>query len=264
MRFVKYSSNGNDFLIFTTHTYDDGSRTALAKSVCERHNGIGADGMVAVIPAINKDYAYEWEFYNADGSVAKMCGNASRSVGHYAYVEGIAQKRHFFLSKVGLIGITLDDNDISLVQSDLGECALLQEYIIESNPYGVKSWNLLDSGVPHLVGFVSQENALPTQKDRLLEDLRHKYNANVSLGFIGEGAISYSTYERGVEDITQACGTGAIAVFALALKLGLCEKSAILIPPSKELLHLYMNEDFHILFKGKVKRIATCEWLLES
>ena len=75
---------------------------------------------------------------------------------------------------------------------------------------------------------------------------------------------SYSTYERGVEDITQACGTGAIAVFALALKLGLCEKSAILIPPSKELLHLYMNEDSHILFKGKVKRIATCEWLLES
>ncbi|MCX2716750.1 diaminopimelate epimerase [Helicobacter sp. MIT 21-1697] len=265
MRFVKYSSNGNDFLICHSHSHNDGSRPALARSVCERHNGIGADGMVVLIPAPRgAEYAYEWEFYNADGSSAKMCGNASRSVGHYAYIEGIAQKRHQFLSEVGLIGIELDENDMTLVQSDLGKCKILKQNISESNPYGVKSWDLLDSGVPHLVGFVSQESALPDKKDTLLEHLRHKYDANISLGFIQKDAIKYSTYERGVEDITQACGTGAIAVFAMALKFGLCEKSAILIPPSKDILHLRMNEDSHILFKGAVKRIAVCEWLLES
>ncbi|WP_276891496.1 diaminopimelate epimerase [Helicobacter japonicus] len=258
--FLKYSSNGNDFLIFTTHTSDDSSRSTLAQRVCERHNGIGADGMVAVIPTPNEKYTYKWEFYNADGSRAKMCGNASRSVGHYAYIEGIAPKQHHFLSEVGLIGIEIDKNNPLLVQSDLGAYTLLQEHIIESNPYGVDMWHLLDTGVPHLVGLVRDD--LPTKKDKLLKQLRVKYNANVTLARIGEKHIDYMTYERGVEDITQACGTGAAAAFVLAFKNKLCAKEAILIPPSKETLWLSQGEDSHILFKGEVKRIARCEWLL--
>lgn len=260
MQFIKYSSSGNDFLIFHTHTHDDGSRAALAQSVCERHNGIGADGMVVLIPSNSADYAYEWEFYNADGSRAKMCGNASRSVGHYAYIEGLAPLKHRFLSEVGLIGITLDECDTSLVQSDLGAYTLLQEHIVESNPYGVDLWSLVDTGVPHLVGFT--QSALPTQQDALLRALRIKYDANITLAHKGEHHISYMTYERGVEDITLACGTGAAAAFIIAFKHNLCETKAILIPPSKETLWLCLDTHSHILFKGAVKRIARCEWLL--
>ncbi|WP_334085692.1 diaminopimelate epimerase [Helicobacter typhlonius] len=262
MQFIKYSSSGNDFLVFHTDVCDNGTRASLARRVCERHNGIGADGMVVLIPAKNVDYAYEWEFYNADGLRAKMCGNASRSVGHYAYTEGIAPRTHCFLSEVGLIGIELDKDDTTLVQSDLGVYTLIQEHIIESNPYGVDSWSLLDTGVPHLVGFVECENALPTKRDTILRDLRVKYNANITLVCVGAERIEYMTYERGVEDITLACGTGAAAAFVLALRNGLCENKAVLIPPSKETLWLSLGVDSHILFKGEVKRIARCDWFL--
>lgn len=265
MRFVKYSSSGNDFLIFQSFERDSGGRASLAKRVCERHNGIGADGMVVLLLEQNstdsKKYTYEWEFYNADGSRATMCGNASRSIGHYAFVEGIAPRKHSFLSEAGLIGISIDESDVNLVQSDLGIYEILKECVVESNPYGVSKWALLDTGVPHLVGFVSDKKMLTYTKDELLQTLRDKYNANVNLAYIDGKRILYMTYERGVEDITQACGTGAAAVFAMALRLGLCEKKALLIPPSNETLELQMTDEEHILFKGKVQRIAICEWL---
>lgn len=270
MRFVKYSSSGNDFLIFQSFERDSGERSSLAKRVCERHQGIGADGMVVLLLGLDskdsKKYVYEWEFYNADGSKARMCGNASRSIGHYAFVEGIAPREHSFLSQAGLIGIVIDENDTNLVQSNLGAYTILEECVVESNPYGVKMWALLDTGVPHLVGFVSDKKMLTYTKDELLQTLREKYNANVNLAYIdkdmNKDRILYMTYERGVEDITQACGTGAAAVFAMALKLGMCEKKALLIPPSNETLELQMTDDQHILFKGNVQRVAICEWLL--
>lgn len=262
MRFVKYSSSGNDFLIFQSFERDDGSRSSLAKRVCERHNGIGADGMVVLLLGQDcKDYAYKWEFYNADGSKARMCGNASRSIGHYAFAEGIAPRKHSFLTQAGNIGVEIDESDTSLVQSDLGAYTMMEECVIESNPYSVSTWALLDTGVPHLVGFVSDKKMLTYTKDGLLKDLREKYNANVNLAYVENDRIFYMTYERGVEDITQACGTGAAAVFAMALRLGFCEKKALLIPPSNETLELQMTENQHILFKGKVQRIAICEWL---
>ncbi|TLD95195.1 diaminopimelate epimerase [Helicobacter jaachi] len=261
MRFVKYSSNGNDFLITTTHTLNDSSRAQLAQRVCERHNGIGADGMVVVIPTHNTPYSYQWDFYNADGSLAAMCGNASRSVGHYAYMEGIAPKQHSFLTQAGIIRIHIDEQRDTLVQSDLGAYKILEEHIIESNPYGVDSWALLDSGVPHLVGFVKDRKALTYKKDTLLAHLRQAYNANINLAFADTDKIFYMTYERGVEDITEACGTGAAAVFALALNNQLCQNPTTLIPPSNEPLTLAMSEHNHILLQGEVKRIALCEWL---
>lgn len=264
MNFVKYSSSGNDFLICQSTHRDNGLRADIAKRVCERHNGIGADGMVIVIPIKGQIYAYEWEFYNADGSLAKMCGNASRSVGHYAYIEGLAPKKHSFLSQAGIIGIEIDKCDSSLVQSDLGIAKILQENIIESNPYNVAYWTLIDTGVPHLVGFGADKATLPKEKDVLLAKLRHQYNANISIGFYENDKISYMSYERGVEDITMACGTGAAAVFTAALEQHLCDKSAALIPPSGDVLTLQKNENAHILFKGSVSRIARCEWLLDT
>ncbi|RDU59190.1 diaminopimelate epimerase [Helicobacter marmotae] len=262
MEVMKYSSSGNDFLIFHNALHNDGTRPSLAQSMCDRHNGIGADGMVVLIPAANKPYAYEWEFYNADGSCANMCGNASRAVGHYAYMEGIAPSKHSFLSAVGLIGIEVDTSNTSLVQSDLGGWSVLGGNIIESNPYKVSSWTLLDTGVPHLVGFVSQMGDLPKLKDDCLRALRVKYNANITLVFAQKEQIFYMSYERGVEDITLSCGTGAAAAFVMAFENNLCSRYAKLIPPSKEILELRVNEDSHILFKGAVKAIARCEWLL--
>ena len=74
MQLHKYNANGNDFIIF--HSFIKKDRSTLAIELCDRHKGLGADGLIVLIP--HKDYDFEWEFYNADGSLANMCGNGSR------------------------------------------------------------------------------------------------------------------------------------------------------------------------------------------
>ena len=95
---AKYSANGNDFVIF--HTFDKRDRTELAKELCNRQNGVGADGLIVLIP--HAKYDFEWEFYNSDGSLAAMCGNGSRAAAHYAYINDIAPKKMSFLTGAGL------------------------------------------------------------------------------------------------------------------------------------------------------------------
>ena len=84
MRVAKYSANGNDFVIF--HTFVKKDRSLLAKKLCHRQNGIGADGLIVLIPHSEHNFQgnqskidFEWQFYNSDGSEANMCGNWSWS-----------------------------------------------------------------------------------------------------------------------------------------------------------------------------------------
>lgn len=244
----KYNANGNDFLIF--HTFKKTNRSNLAKKLCNRHSGIGADGLAILLP--NNKFAYEWDFYNSDGSSAKMCGNASRCVGHYAVNNNLAKKQHSFLSAAGEIKLKVNRN---LVEINFGIIKLLKTNIKENN----LNWVLLDSGVPHLVSFVDSINEIPATKNKILKNLREKYNANVNLAYIkNKNTINIATFERGVENITLACGTGMAACFYLALsqkKIDKTLKETILIPPSGDRLY-FRIENNEILYKGEVKKIA--------
>lgn len=267
---AKYNANGNDFIIF--HSFVRRDYSILAKKLCDRHSGIGADGLVVLLPS--DKFAYEWDFYNADGSSADMCGNASRCVGHYALWQNLAESKHSFLSKAGEIKLRVEND---LVEVDFGKVQLLQDKL-DDTLLG-EQLALLDSGVPHLVAFVENNQSLldftkplsnPTNPNhanlkipklkipniKILRDLRHKYNANVNLAYIIDREhICLATYERGVEDITLACGTGAASVFYLALKKGLIETNATLIPPSGD--ELYMRfENKEVYFKGKVSKVC--------
>ncbi|MCD4862105.1 diaminopimelate epimerase, partial [Campylobacter coli] len=99
MKFYKYCASGNDFVIMNASEKKD--RSALAKELCNRYEGIGADGFVVILP--HKKYDFEWEFYNNDGSTASMCGNGSRAAAHFAHhINGI--KPHMaFLTGAGVI-----------------------------------------------------------------------------------------------------------------------------------------------------------------
>ena len=114
----KYCANGNDFLIF--HTIVESDFGALAIRLCDRFRGIGADGLVVVLPnsTSTQNTAYKWDFYNSDGSKANMCGSASRCVGHYAFSAGLAKQRHSFLSGAGVIDIEVNGD---IVQANLGK-----------------------------------------------------------------------------------------------------------------------------------------------
>ncbi|BEG57744.1 Diaminopimelate epimerase DapF [Helicobacter sp. NHP21005] len=248
MHLEKYCASGNDFLI--THHFKPSNRQALAKELCNRHYGFGADGLVILLP--HPQHAYTWEFYNADGSLANMCGNASRCVGLYAYLQGLAPKKHSFLSGAGVIALEVLEVAQSggVVQSNLGSPKWLDTLDIEG-----QEWVLINSGVPHLVHFVEHLSEIPKAKTPQMQALRQQFNANVNVAYIKDPqTIHLATYERGVEDITLACGTGMGAVFFAALKRGV-ENTAHCIPPSGEVLSLSL-EGTSVLFSGAVKRVG--------
>lgn len=265
MFLTKYSANGNDFLITTA--LKRANRASIAQKLCDRHNGIGADGFVVLLP--HNKFAYQWEFYNADGSKANMCGNASRCVAHYAYNNKIAPKNHIFLSDAGKIKVCVTKNEVEV---NLGKVKILRENLPES--FGKSHFNfiLLDSGVPHLVAFIPNLADFIHTKDltqnsqkashnlaqnlTFLKNLREKYNANVNLAFIAsKDTIELLTYERGVENITLACGTGMCAVYYLAKMQNLINDKATLIPPSGDRIALRLEND-EVCFKGTVQKIA--------
>ncbi len=242
MQISKYSASGNDFVIF--HTFKEEDRSSLAKKLCHRQNGIGADGLIVLLPSCNKDYDFKWQFYNSDGSEASMCGNGSRAVAHYAYSNKLSKKNMKFLTGAGIIEAKVDGD---VVESTLTDTKTIQENISE---YG-HVWNIYDTGVPHIVTFVDDLNLYSKE---LARKMRQKYNANINFAQIKDDKLYVRTYERGVEDETLACGTGMAACFYSALQKNLIQNKIEVYPKSQERLILsYKNNK--IYFKGKVIRV---------
>ena len=247
MMIAKYSASGNDFVLF--HTFVRRDRSALAKALCDRQNGIGADGLIVLLP--HESHDFEWQFYNSDGSTAEMCGNGSRACAHYAYTNGLAPARMRFVTLAGVIGAEVDG---MMVKSDLTPPKILRDDIESAG----KRWWLIDTGVPHLVTFDADMEHFDLAEARAL---RHDYNANVNIaGVAADGSLRVRTYERGVEDETLACGTGMAACFYRANREGLVGDSAEVYPKSGETLYLGLNGET-ITFKGLVKK--TFETILE-
>ncbi len=246
MMIAKYSANGNDFVLF--HAFGKKDRSALAKELCDRQSGIGADGLIVLVPHATLDF--EWEFYNADGSSAEMCGNGSRACAHYAVRYGLAPENMTFLTLAGEIKAHVDGE---MVQSDLTPPRVLEKSI----EHGGKVWWLLDTGVPHLVTFDADIDNFDTIGAR---ELRYQYNANVNIAKVQEdGTIRVRTYERGVEDETLACGTGMAACFYRANQEGLVGDSTKVYPTSGDTLYLGLG-DGTITFKGAVTPTFVTEW----
>jgi diaminopimelate epimerase len=240
MYLAKYSANGNDFVIF--HTFVKEDRSALAKQLCNRHNGVGADGLIVLLP--HDTYDFEWQFYNDDGSTAEMCGNGSRAAAHYAYTQGLAPSTMQFLTEAGVIGAEVNDR---MVLSELTPPILENEKIHE---FG-QEWMLINTGVPHLVALQDSVNEFNIEQAR---ELRYKYNANVNISAIDQdGNIQVRTYERGVENETQACGTGMAACYVRANMEKKVGDNAKVFPTSQETLYL-AKTDKTITFKGEVTK----------
>ena len=252
MNIAKYSANGNDFVIF--HALEKKDRSSLAKELCDRQNGVGADGLIVLIP--HNKYDFEWEFYNNDGSHADMCGNGSRACAHYAYINDIASKKMSFLTGAGLIYAEVKKahgKRKAMVLSELTPPKILDENV-ESDG---SSWWLIDTGVPHLVKFVQDISEFDLVQAK---EIRNKYNANVNIAFIDENKnLKVRTYERGVEDETLACGTGMAACFYRAFKEGLVSEKIEVYPSSGETLYLGFNGKT-ITFKGEVVNTFNTVW----
>jgi len=245
VKVTKYSANGNDFILY--HSNEKKDRSEEAKKLCHRQNGVGADGLVVLIP--NPEYDFEWDFYNSDGSYASMCGNASRAAAHYAHEKGISKDNIAeFLTGAGVIKATING---MYVVSQMTDPKILDQKI---EAYGMHWW-LIDTGVPHLITF---QESIESFDIEMARELRHTYNANVNIARIQGDDIYVRTYERGVEDETLACGTGMVAAFVRARKEGLVGDSIRALPKSWDELYIKFEEGkYH--FGGRVTQTFIAE-----
>jgi len=242
MQVTKYNASGNDFVIF--HTFEKKARNDLAQKLCHRQKGVGADGLIVLVP--HEMYDFEWEFYNSDGSDAEMCGNGSRAAAHYAFSNGLCGQEMRFLTVAGVIEASVagDEAEVKLTEPKVLESAIVG---------GGHKWQLLDTGVPHLVTFVDD---LKAYNKEIAREMRQEYNANVNFCKIDtENRMLYvRTYERGVEDETLACGTGMAACFYAAYMDKKVDAVCKVYPTSREELTLSFR-DGSIYFKGKVDKV---------
>jgi len=211
LTFTKMNGAGNDFVMFDNR---DG-KLALDKEqiarLCDRHRGVGADGLLLVEPAQN-GANFRMRYYNADGGEAEMCGNGARCFGRYAQRVSGRKGDITFETLAGVITAQFLGQSVRIQMSQPHSLRLNEVLDVAGEKLTVHSIN---TGVPHAVVFVEDLEKVDVRK--LGAGLRyhpHFAPKGTNANFVqkaGAQAIAIRTYERGVEDETLACGTGMVA-----------------------------------------------------
>ena len=212
MKFTKMNGAGNDFVMIDNRDL----RLQLKKNeiarLCDRHRGIGADGLLLVEPPQNGADA-KMRYYNADGGEAEMCGNGARCFARFLQSLNPSESGHLiFETMAGLISAELKNETVTINLGSPQDLALETILQIGNEEYTVHSVN---TGVPHAVVPVSNVAAVDVvQLGSALRHHEHFAPAGTNVNFYEElsaGELRMRTYERGVEDETLACGTGMAA-----------------------------------------------------
>ena len=202
INFYKYQGTGNDFVLLDNreHLYDALTSDQI-KFLCDRHFGIGADGLMLLNSS--QDFDFEMKYYNSDGNESSMCGNGGRCITAFAKDLGIISSKAVFNAIDGRHEAAIDDmNDVNGI--------LVNETYTE-----------LNTGSPHYVHFTDYVDEMDMKKEGKLIRYSPKYkDEGINVNFVeklSDSSIFVRTYERGVEDETLSCGTGVTAS-AIAFK----------------------------------------------
>ncbi|RPJ76979.1 MAG: diaminopimelate epimerase [Desulfobacteraceae bacterium] len=210
--FTKMNGCGNDFILIDNRDrhLDESQLPALVTGICRRRLSVGADGVILIERSQQADF--RWRFFNADGSGGEMCGNGARCAARYAVIHGIAGEELRFETEAGLITARVNGAQVRVNLTDPGELTLDRPLVLSGGEWRIAAVN---TGVPHVVARVPDVDALDVVA--VGREIRRHPDfapAGTNANFISvdaAGAISIRTYERGVEDETLACGTGAAA-----------------------------------------------------
>jgi diaminopimelate epimerase len=211
LRFTKMSGAGNDFVMIDNRAGDIRLNSAQIARICDRHRGIGADGILLLEGARN-GADFRMRYFNSDGGEAEMCGNGARCFARFAHKVAGVTGRISFETPAGVIGAELHDE---LVTLQMSEPADLRLNIALGFAEKTRTVHFINTGVPHVVVPVSKIDDVDVRREG--EAIRHHKmfspkGANVN--FVekrGANQIGIRTYERGVENETLACGTGVVA-----------------------------------------------------
>ncbi|MEJ2102582.1 MAG: diaminopimelate epimerase [Desulfobacterales bacterium] len=210
--FYKMSGAGNDFIIIDNRQkiVTDADLTGFISKVCRRKMSAGADGLILIEPSDTCDF--RWRFFNSDGSPAEMCGNGARCAARFAYVNGITGTTLSFETEAGVVSAQIDNDRVKVKMPDPSNLKLSYPLELSGCSLDISSIN---TGVPHVIVMVEQIDDVDVVV--LGREIRFHQTfapAGTNVNFVyrhKENEIQIRTYERGVEDETLACGTGAIA-----------------------------------------------------
>ncbi|MFZ0484533.1 MAG: diaminopimelate epimerase [Desulfobacterales bacterium] len=243
INFYKMSGSGNDFIIIDNRNniVDESDLSNFVVNVCRRKMSVGADGVILVENTGNADF--KWRFFNSDGSVAEMCGNGARCVARFAYLNNIAGSNMSFETLAGLVKAEVIEERVKVKMTDPFD---LETDVAIELKNGLTSIYSINTGVPHVVmvkNSIDDIDIVKTGREIRYHDRFSPAGTNVNfVCHVKDNTIAIRTYERGVEDETLACGTGAAAsAIVMAQKMKLDSPLSVL-TRSGEYLNIFFKE----------------------
>ena len=286
IHFTKMHGAGNDYIYVDTTLYNIKDPAAAAIAWSDRHKGIGSDGLVLIGRSPLPEADFTMRIFNADGSEAMMCGNASRCIGKYLYErprpwplpckEGDGYQetviRLLTLSGIKLLFLRIVNGIVESVTVDMGEPVFEDERLFnpacdplaQSVPLahgagGRGEAQFVSMGNPHYVVFTNKVDMVESKGEKLEHHAAFPERCNIEFAEMRPDGIRVRVWERG-SGITQACGTGACATAVAACKTGRSGRKNRIIMDGGELEiewneadnHVYMTGPAEFVFEGEV------------
>lgn len=251
--FHKMQGCGNDFVIIDNRALrlPEALMAQWAEKVCRKCFGVGADGLIFLEESREPGLDFRWHFFNADGSRAEMCGNGARCASKLGMLLGLAGPKHILGTDAGGVASeVLEDGQVRVRLTPPKDLKTGLELDLDGERHTV---HFVNTGVPHAVVLLPDVSLADVK--RLGRALRHHEafapkgtNANF-VTVRDSGHLLLRTFERGVEDETYACGTGACASVVIASHLGLTGPEADVTTSGGEVLGVRL-EDGQVFLRG--------------
>ena len=269
IRFTKMHGLGNDYIYVNSSLYPIKNPSAASVKWSNRHKGIGADGLVLIGKSAVADFSMR--IFNADGSEAMMCGNASRCIGKFVYENALTRKNDILLetlSGIKRLILHLSGNKVESVTVDMGIPSLSNSQQVATIDGSMlrKEFKVNDLtyygtyvcvGNPHLVIFVEDVESVPLSEiGPILENHQlFPQKTNVEFAEIKpDGSIRMRVWERG-SGVTQACGTGACATAVAAFSSNKANNEVRIVMDGGYLSVFWDDTDKHIYMKGSAEKV---------
>jgi len=276
MRFTKLEGIGNDYIFFDCHQVQIDEPQSLARDICPRHFGVGADGIILILPSDEADV--KMRIFNADGSEAEMCGNGIRCLAKYVHDHGICPKEELKVETgagVRTVKLVLNDKGKARAATvDMGTPGLTRAEIpmlgnpdervigenlsVNGSEYEITCVSL---GNPHCVIPVPNIDRVPWQEDGSRIEVHEAFPRRTNVHFVeavSPDEIMVTTWERG-SGPTLACGTGASASCVAMNLLGKTKRKIIAHLPGGD-LELNWADNDHVYMTGPAEEVFSGDW----
>lgn len=276
MRFTKVQGLGNDFILVNGFEENINLEEfpALAVRMCDRHFGVGADGLVPLLPSALADV--NMRIFNSDGSEAEMCGNVIRCAAKYLYEHGVVKKNKIrveTLAGIMVPELIIEEGRVKLVRVDMGEPRLDRPDIPMNGPPGrvldepmevdgiTYRITAVSMGNPHCIIFVPDVEQVPLHVAGPRLEVHQAFPRKTNVEFIqvlNREEVKMKVWERGAGE-TMACGTGACAAAVAAALNGLTGRRVLVHLQTGALLIEWADNN-HVFMTGPAEEVFTGEY----